>query len=682
MMNKTACTWLAGLSFALTMLAGEARADVDDPPSRVARIAFAEGSVSFQPSGTQDWVAAPLNRPLSTGDTIWSDQRSRVELQLDRSIMRLSSSSELSFVNLSDDVTQVQLSSGMLLLSVRRLGDNETYEIDTPNLAFSVLRPGTYRISVDASGSNTTISTHNGQGEATGGGSAYSLYAGDSVVFSGTDQLRAEAQAYAAEQDAFGAWGDDRDRRSDRSESARYVSADVVGYQDLDEHGSWRSTPNYGHVWYPREVPPGWAPYQAGHWSYIEPWGYTWVDDEPWGFAPFHYGRWIFAEGAWGWVPSPPRPERGPYLRPVYAPALVAWVGAGAGIAWFALGPREVYVPSYPVSQNYARNINVSNTTVNTTVINNVYNTTIINNQTVNVTYVNRTAPGAITATSAQAFSSAQPVSKNLVKVDERMLARAQASASTPVVVPTKQAVLGSPRPAAVQPPQSVRSRSVVARTPPPPPPVAFERRQEAIKNNGGKPLSVAQVREIQPVGAASRTAAIHVAPPAAPAPAAKASPPPAAPPPAARASPPPPAAPPAAPAPAAKASPPPAAPPIPPVSRPAPDAIHPRELPPVPKAASPSVANTVVDREHLQQQQQLRAQQDAERQRVQLQQELEHQRLAKQQAEASRNQGLERQHAQQTQELQQKHIQEQQQLQAHQQEQKQAAKPVEKRKQ
>src|SRR6195256_4734066 len=163
--------------------AGGARADEnDDPPSRVARVAYTEGSVSLQPAGTQDWIAAPLNRPLTTGDSVWSDQGSRVELQLDGSVIRLASSSELSFVSLGDAITQIQLTSGTLLLSVRRLDDNETYEVDTPNLAFSVLRPGLYRISVDASGNSTAITARSGQGEVTGGGSAYSVYPGDPVV--------------------------------------------------------------------------------------------------------------------------------------------------------------------------------------------------------------------------------------------------------------------------------------------------------------------------------------------------------------------------------------------------------------------------------------------------------------------------------------------------------------------
>jgi FecR protein len=682
---KTTAPLTVLLGFSLFLSAADkAAADADDPPSRVARMSYAEGSVSFQPAGTEDWVAAPLNRPLTTGDTLWADQQSRVELQLDGSVVRLSSSSEISFVNLGDEITQIQLGSGSLLLRVRRLDDNETYEIDTPNLAFSVLRRGTYRISIDESGSSTMIAVRDGQGEATGAGSAFSLYAGDSVAFSGTDQLAAYPQGDASAQDALDTWAADRDRRWDRSESARHVSPDVVGYEDLDEHGSWRSTPAYGDVWYPRGVEQGWAPYHAGHWSYIEPWGYTWVDDQPWGFAPFHYGRWIFADGAWGWVPSPPQPQGAAYVRPVYAPALVAWVGVGAGVAWFALGPREVYVPSYPVSSNYARNVNVSNTTVSTTVVNNVYNTTVVNN----VTYVNRTVPGAVTATSTQAFSSAQPVAKNAIKVDQQAMAAAQVRRAAPTVVPTKQAVLGATRAAAVKPPQAVQTRAVVARATPPPPPPTFERRQEAIKNNGGKPLTVAQVRQIQPAAGAARPAAIRVAPPAKPVAVGKAVPPPAAKAPAAPTPPPAPARaanPPTPPPPPTAKAPPAAAPPPAPRAAPAAPAaaaIHPRELPAASQAAAPSTANSALEREHMQQQQQLQTQQAQERQRLQQQQEAEHERLAKQQADAARTAELERQHAQQTQQMQQAHLQAQQQLAAKQEEQKQAAaKQNEKRK-
>ncbi len=312
--RKSALALLLGLWIvSASIVPAIATADTDDPPARVARLAYLEGAISFQPGGTEDWVAAPLNRPVTTGDKVWSDQASRAELQLDGSALRLSSNTSVSFLNLSDNVSQIQLSVGTLLVQVRQLEDNETYEIDTPNLAFSVLQPGLYRFTVDESGTTTAITVRSGQGEVSGAGAAYSVYANEY----------------------------DRDSRWDHSDSARYVSADVVGYADLDDQGAWESTPDYGNVWFPRGVDAGWAPYHDGHWSYIEPWGYTWVDDHRWGFAPFHYGRWISVRGAWGWVPCPPRSGGAAYVRPVYAPALVAWVGVGAGVAWFVLGPRE-----------------------------------------------------------------------------------------------------------------------------------------------------------------------------------------------------------------------------------------------------------------------------------------------------------------------------------------------------
>jgi hypothetical protein len=507
-----------------------ALADEDDPPSVVARLAFSQGAVSFQPAGTDDWVDAGVNRPVTIGDKLWSDQDGRVELQLDASTIRLFHSTGFSFLNLNDNVTQVRLSEGTILVRVRHLDENETYEIDTPNLAFSIFRPGTYRINVDEGGDATSIRVRDGEGQVTGGGASYSVRAHDDAVFSGTDQLNADVQDLSADYDEFDTWSANRDRRGEHSRSAQYVSQDVVGYEDLDDHGDWRDSQEYGHVWYPRVEAADWAPYHYGHWAYIEPWGYTWVDDQPWGFAPFHYGRWVNVEGRWGWIPSPPRAEGVVYVRPVYAPALVAFVGGGGfsvgvsvgggggggAVGWFPLGPREVYVPSYRVSQRYVENVNVSNTTVNRTVVNTYYQTTVVNNTTVNkVTYVNQRVPGAVAATSQQAFTSAQPVARNTVKVDERQMASAQVQVRQPTIVPTKQAVLGSARPAERQPPAALQQRAVVAKAPPPPPPPSFEKRQEAIKSNGGKPLSVTQIRQIQPAPTVqTQAAAVKVAPP------------------------------------------------------------------------------------------------------------------------------------------------------------------------
>ena len=226
--------WVLWFGFAI-LTSNVAAAQEDDPPRRAARLAFMEGSVSFLPAGTQDWVAPYLNRPLTTGDQLWADNDGRAELQLDGSVLRVSANTQISFLNLGDTITQVQLSSGTLLLRVRRLNEDETYEVDTPNLAFSVLRAGLYRLSVDPSGTATTIAVRSGQGEVTGAGVAYSVHASENDVFSGTDQLVENPQPETG-QDPFDAWSTERDSRSDRSVSARYVPPDVVGYADTTIH--------------------------------------------------------------------------------------------------------------------------------------------------------------------------------------------------------------------------------------------------------------------------------------------------------------------------------------------------------------------------------------------------------------------------------------------------------------
>ncbi len=524
-MRKIAPKFVALLSLALAVAfltpLRAAADDEEDPPTRVARLSHADGAVSFNPAGTDDWVNAVINRPMTTGDKLWSDNGGRAELHIGSASLRIGSTTGFSFLNLTDNVTQIQVTEGTIRVRVKRLEQDETFEIDTPNLAFSVLRPGTYRISVNEAGDTTVVSVFGGEGEVTGGGQAYSVHADQTATFIGTDQLDADVQEIGSGDD-FDQWCADRDRREDRSTSVRYVSPDVIGYEDLDDYGGWRPVPEYGTVWFPHTTVVGWAPYRYGHWVYIAPWGYTWVEDEPWGFAPFHYGRWVTVGGVWGWVPAPAPVVGVVYVRPVYAPALVAWVGGphfgvgvGVNVGWFPLGPREVYVPSYPVSRRYVTNVNVTNTRVETTVVNNYYTNVVVNKQVnvTNVTYVNQHVNGAVTATSGAAFTSGQSVSRNVVRVDQREVVSTQVSA--PAIAPTRQSVMGAGAAANVRPPAAFATRAVVAKSTPPPPPPSFDRQQAAIRENGGRPIAVTQYHQLQPanVQTAVRTN-VRVAPP------------------------------------------------------------------------------------------------------------------------------------------------------------------------
>jgi hypothetical protein len=527
---------LLSIALAAALFAPQrAAADEDDPPSRVARLSYAHGTVSFNPAGTDDWVSAVVNRPITTGDKLWTDNGARAELHLGSAAIRLSGNTGFSFLNLDDRTTQIRITEGTVNVRVRRLEDDETFEVDTPNLAFSILRAGNYKIDVNEGGDTTVVLVRNGEGEVTGGGSAYTVHPREIGTFSGIDQIEADVQSFGGDDDDFDHWCGDRDRREDHSTSSRYVSSDVIGYEDLDDNGGWRPTPEYGTVWFPHTTIVGWAPYRYGHWVWVSPWGWTWVDDESWGFAPFHYGRWVTVAGVWGWVPCPPRPVAVVgvvYVRPVYAPALVAWVGGphfgigiggggGVGVAWFPLGPRDVYCPSYHVSERYVRNVNITNTTViNQTNITNVYNNVYVN-KTVNVTnikYQNQAATNAVTATSHQAFTSAQSVSHNMVKVDAREMASAPVAPMTPSVAPQQHSVLGAGASASVRPPAASFSRAVVAKTAPPPPPVTFAKQQQAIQANGGRPPAVSQIRQVQAENQQQVHPNVKIAPPAQPA--------------------------------------------------------------------------------------------------------------------------------------------------------------------
>src|SRR5579884_2565034 len=349
-----------------------------DPPSRVARLQYINGDVSIQPGGVNDWVAAVVNRPLTTADRVWTDKDSRSELHLGGALVRMNSETSLTLTNMSDQTVQLELDQGTLNVRVRRLYEGEIYEVDTPNMAFTITKAGSYRFDVDPNADQTVVTVWRGEGEATGEGRAVEVHKHQQVRFSDATSLEHQFMD-EPDPDGFDDWCDVRDRREDQSVSARYVSPDVIGYEDLDGYGTWRVVPDYGPMWVPA-VAAGWAPYRYGHWVWIDPWGWTWVDDAPWGFAPCHYGRWVYYSGRWGWVPGPQR------VRPVYAPALVAWVGGthwgvsmtfggSSGVAWFPLGYGEPYIPPYHVTRNYFQQVNVSNTKIVniTNVTNNYY---------------------------------------------------------------------------------------------------------------------------------------------------------------------------------------------------------------------------------------------------------------------------------------------------------------------
>jgi hypothetical protein len=471
-----------------------------DPSGRVARLNYIDGSVTLQPAGENDWVDAEVNRPLVSGDNLWADADSRAEVYVGSTAIRLGSMTGISFLEVSDHIAQIRLVQGSLIVRVRHVDDEDGYEIDTPNVAFVVLQPGDYRLDVDPDGARTDVAVWRGRGQVTGGGSSYTVVADQHATFTGTDQQNYDV-AELGDNDGFDNWAMERDRNEDDADAANYVSPDTTGYEDLAQYGTWSNVAGYGEVWAPTVVVAGWAPYRFGHWAWVGPWGWTWVEAEPWGFAPFHYGRWAYAGTNWVWVPGPAA------VRPVYAPALVTWVGGrgpgstfsfGAGVGWVPLAPGEVFVPGYRTSRAYMNTVNLSNTRVEATKVTNVYNTVVIGHGAMpnDFVYANRNVTDGVTVVSRSTFVNAQPVAKNVVSVPEKELAAASVSRNAGAE-PVRASVMGSGVPASVKPPAAMANRQVVALRAPAPIRPSFNQRAASATP---QPLQLQLVRQ-QPPG-------------------------------------------------------------------------------------------------------------------------------------------------------------------------------------
>ena len=528
------------LSLGATALASAA--SFYDPPGRVARVSDSRGDISYSPAGSGEWYEVHRNRPLVRGDMLWSDQNSRAEVQVGSTALRLDSETSLEFLELSDRLLQVQVSEGTINVRARRLYPGQRIEVDTPNVAFVIDRPGRYRIDVDSSGDATTIEAPQGGGIVYGNGGRFSVRAGDVVRFYGED-VRDYEQYAMPMPDGFDRYSRLRDQRLDRSVSLRYLSDDVIGYSDLDQYGRWGRDPRYGNVWYPSNVNSDWSPYSDGEWIWQDPWGWTWVDDAPWGFAPSHYGRWAFTDDdRWGWIPGPRN------YRPVYAPALVVFFGGGnnSSIGWFPLGPSEVYMPSYPVSQNYFNQVNISSTVVNRTNITNVYNSYARGDNArpqQGGNYANRSIANAVTVVPQSAFMNSRPVQAAEVSAAPEAMTRGDTIRVAPVR-PGAASFRGTARASRVRPPREVLDRQVFVRNAPPPiaaAPVAAAPATQPAGAQAAPPVAGRPVRDRprrvrviseQTSTVDARTTAPRAKPPAAPeAGAAPAAAPPAAPP-------------------------------------------------------------------------------------------------------------------------------------------------------
>jgi hypothetical protein len=341
--------------------------NADVAPGRAGRLSDVTGQVWLYNPEQREWVTAERNRPLTSGDRLATDRSAHAEVRVGSTVVRLDGDTELEVVRLDDDHLHLQLHRGASQVQLRDGELAQQFELVTAEGRFRTDRPGTYRF--DRIGSRTQATALNGQLFYEGQQQALTIESGQRAEFLFDGNGRAQYAIIEPKRDAFAAWNNERDRVArEASISQRYVSPEMTGAEELDRYGRWEEDPEYGPLWMPNGVASGWTPYTTGRWAWVQPWGWTWVDVSPWGFAPFHYGRWVQRGPFWAWSP-------GRYVaRPVYAPALVGWVGGppayrpgvninisiGVGGArnWYPLTPRDRYVPTYRSNPRYERDWN------------------------------------------------------------------------------------------------------------------------------------------------------------------------------------------------------------------------------------------------------------------------------------------------------------------------------------
>jgi hypothetical protein len=513
---------------ALILLLGAAlpAAAQEEPPARVGRISYVSGNLAFHMAGETEWSAAGANYPVATGGSFWTDASARAEMRIGPSTIDMAGGTEVDVTNLNDQVAQLALPQGRVYVQLRQLDAGQSFEIDTPQGGVWLLQPGAYDIDSGSASQPARVAVFEGSARFVGGGADTGIKSGDAAVLTGSNPITVQLQH--ATSDEFVAWAKGRNTEESHVATHKYVSPQMTGYAELSAYGDWQQNPQYGEVWYPKQVPADWAPYHDGRWVWVPPWGWTWVDQQPWGFAPFHYGRWAYVGSRWGWVP-------GQYVaRPVYAPALVAFVGFGGGgagigvraaagppVGWFPLAPGEVYWPSYTRNINYIRNVNVTNVrNINTIVVRNDGNPPP---RVVNQNFANRRFA---TVVPRRVFANADRVAPAAIHVPETELRRARVTTRppvTPVVARTApgphrgkagEAALGPNRATG---PGMAGEAAAGANPPAAGPRGEAARGRERLPENAGRPA---------PNGRPSNTAALPPAHPAQAGPAAQKQPP------------------------------------------------------------------------------------------------------------------------------------------------------------
>jgi hypothetical protein len=345
---RTLLGGLGGLYLVIIAALGPALAE-ERIPLRAGRVSLAESGSGYRPVGG-DWSGAAVNLPVATGTALRSGDKRSAEFRIGDTSIALTGGSEVEVTRLEPHIIEITLRHGRIGVAIRNPGEEDSVEVVLPRGAIRLLEPGRYDIDAGPENGPTRIAVFAGRARFTGGGGDSTIDAGSAARLDGNGTAAISHEPPAA--DAFDAAWQGRIEEDQSTVARLHLSPELAGLAALDRSGHWDMVGFYGVVWFPDVTAENWAPYRDGTWRWIAPWGWTWIDNASWGFAPSHYGRWARINDRWGWVPGKPIAD------PAYAPAVVAFLGTpGVGlsyadafspaIAWFPLGPGEVYWPGF-----------------------------------------------------------------------------------------------------------------------------------------------------------------------------------------------------------------------------------------------------------------------------------------------------------------------------------------------
>jgi hypothetical protein len=433
------------LPLLLSLLAAMPAGADESPVAWVGRVSTVEGGLSIKPQGG-DWAdSAVVNDPVAAGMAVKTGAQGRAVLRFGPETIVLAPGTELTIGQADSSGSQFTLKQGRVGVRLARADPALSIEVDSPRGGVWLLTPGDYDIAAGDDHTPERVAALDGRLRITGKGLDRVLTTGSAAMLSGNDPVIVGLEG-AGSDDFVASWRPGKS--DDDTQSLGYVSAEMTGYDALDTAGTWQTIDGVGPTWFPRDVAADWAPYRNGHWRWIAPWGWTWIDDAAWGFAPSHYGRWARLPSAaatdglgadterWGWVPG------ALVQHPAYMPATVAFLGtAGVGIsypeafgpavAWFPLAPDEPYWPRYTNDAAAIRRANLGSLT----------DLAIVTpgedgnppDAVVNGKYRNRRFASAVPRA---VFLAGKPVAAALVQLPERRLLNAPLLAGSPQINP------------------------------------------------------------------------------------------------------------------------------------------------------------------------------------------------------------------------------------------------------